>query len=285
MARTIGAATNNRYNWVSVAAVGGNLNATLFAGWFLPTTLTAGRGYWSAGATTGLEVGTTTSEVIGRSQATTANSVYISSGAGIVTGQWTFIAHYIDSTNTGPNADQWLWIGDIQKPPAEVTFTQTTAPTGTFTSQTTIVIGNKGAAGTVAFQGDVGNCFCAIQSTSVGGPFNLSGYGPAGKTATDFANERDFLLKSFVLPWWSGEAFPARGLDYSFSGTTPDRFVMFALPFDSGGATTQTNGLAFQSGVGTSPFALSVSGTTVSQNRTPRGGLLESILPPIITRV
>lgn len=279
MSRTY-SATNNRYNFTVTPSIGANLTATLFAGWFLPTTLTAGRGYWSAGTVTGLEVGTTTSELIGRTQSTT-NGVYTSSGAGIAINNWYFIAHYIDATNTGPNSNQYLWIGTIEQAPVEVTFSQTTAPAGTFTGQTTCVIGNKGAAGTVAFQGSVGNQFVAIQSTNTGGPFNLSGYGPTGKSAPDIAAEKQFILNSFVLPWWSGETFPDRGLNYAFSGASVNLFTMYALAMDSGGATTQTTGLTFQSGAGVSPFLLSVSGTSVGTSRTPRGGMLDSNFKPM----
>jgi len=270
-------ATSNRLSLSGLTnAVGAASSATLFAGWFLPTTLTAGRGYWSAGTIIGLEVGTTTSEVIGRIQSAT-NGVYTSSGAGLAINNWYFIAHYLDATNTGPNSTQKLWIGTIDSPPREVTFTQTTAPVGAFTSSTIVIFGNKGNAGTVAFQGDVGNCFFATQSTNTGGPFNLLAYGPTGKDANQIATESAGLLSNFILPWWSGETFPERGRDYSFSGTTADRFTMCAFLSDFDGAVSQTTALSFQSGVGTSVLTPTSSGTAVSRNRTPRGGIGSSL--------
>lgn len=276
MSRTY-SATGNRYSLTGLTnAVGAASSATLFAGWFLPTTLTAGRGYWSAGTITGIEVGTTTSEVIGRIQSLT-NGVYTSSGAGIAVGNWYFIAHYLDATNTGPNSVHKLWVGKIDSPPREVTFTQTTQPVGAFTSATIVTFGNKGNAGNVAFQGDVGNCFFATQSTNTGGPFNLLSYGPGGKGVAEIANESAGLLNNFILPWWSGETFPQRGRDYSFSATTADRFTMYAFLSDFDGAVSQTTALSFQSGVGTSVLTPTSSGTAVSRNRTPRGGVGSSL--------
>lgn len=275
-------ATGNRYSLSGLpTAIGGASSATLFAGWFLPTNLTAGRGYWSAGTIIGLEVGATTSEVIGRIQSAT-NGVYTSSGAGIAVNNWYFIAHYIDATNTGPNSTQKLWIGTIQKPPQAVTFTETTGPVGAFTSSTIVIFGNKGNAGNVAWQGDVGNCFFASQLTNTGGPFNLSAYGPTGKDANQIETESAGLLNNFIIPWWSGETFPERGRDFSFSGTTPNLFTMHAFLADFDGATTQTTALSFQSGVGTSVLTPTVSGTAVSRNRMPRGGVGSSL--PFVIR-
>ena len=281
MSRTY-SATGNRYSLSGLpTAIGGASSATLFAGWFLPTTLTAGRGYWSAGTIIGLEVGATTSEVVGRIQSAT-NGVYTSSGAGIAVNNWYFIAHYIDATNTGPNSTQKLWIGSIGSPPKGVAFTQTTAPIGAFTSSTIVVFGNKGNAGNVAWQGDVGNCFFATQLTNTGGPFNLSAYGPTGKSADQIATESAGLLNNFIIPWWSGETFPQRGRDYAFSGTTPNLFTMHAFLADFDGAVTQTTALGFQSGVGTSVLTPTNSGTAVSRNRTPRGGVGSSL--PFVIR-
>lgn len=262
-------ATNSRINWTVTPAIGAASSATLFAGWFLPTTLTAGRGFWSAGNIIGLEVGGTTSEVVGRIQSAT-NGVYTSSGAGIAINNWYFIAHYIDATNTGPNSNQFLWIGTIESPPVEQTFTQTTAPVGAFSSQTAMVVGNKGAAGTTAFQGEVGNCFLATQSTNTRGPFNLSAFGPTGKDANQLATEKAGLLNNFIIPWWRGEPLPTRGRDFAFSGATANLFTMYAALLDYDGATTQTPGVSFQSGVGTNQFLPNLAGVvSVSRLRSP----------------
>lgn len=186
----VSASVTNNY-----AASGSTL---LACGWFYPTTLTAGRYYFSFANVIGLAVAATTSELTWTCDNATTDGVWTSTTAGIVVNKWQFIAILATQSNTGPAmavkgvvySDDLGWV--------DVTFAQTTAPVGNFTSGANFTIGNRGT-GSVAFQGDIDSFFTIRKSTGPSGVLNV-----AASTAITAA-EWDDVLAKVVRPLACGQ--------------------------------------------------------------------------------
>lgn len=196
MSYTFGAGTGDDITATASNAVNANLNACLTVGWWYPTTLTATRGYFSAGNVYGMEVDTTTSELRLRTDNTT-DGQWATAGAGITINNWWYIAHIASTTNTGPAAAHRVWVGSASDPPAEVTVSVSVAPSGNFTSSAIRYAGNKGT-GTLAFQGDVG---WMSQVSSNGAAPQMFGIAAAGTISNA---EADLIKAQWVIPLWLG---------------------------------------------------------------------------------
>lgn len=208
MPLTFGAATSDTVSLLGTS-FGSTGQAGLIAGWWRPTTLTAGR-YWcamginSATANYGVRVGTTTSTLqlssatattVGSWTATADTTVFPS---GIVAGNWYFMAALV-SIVTGPTIAWRVWLGDASTPPTPMTIVQNTAPAGALSATANQALGNHTAtAGTAAFQGDIGQVSMLQYTSGVNTPFPIAA---AGTITTD---EALLIEQQYVLPLWLG---------------------------------------------------------------------------------
>ena len=191
-----GSATSDDITFTS----GGNFgNATaLWMGWFRPDTLTAGRGYMSNGGTglTSIRIGNTTSEVRITIDFGTTDGTKETSGAGITTGKWYFIA-VLSSAISGAWAAR-CWIGTINTPPVEVSLTAVATASGTTNSNSSLVTGNLGTSGTSRFEGLIG---C---SSFIGASLGINNTIPITTGGTITQDEANYCLETLVRPFWQG---------------------------------------------------------------------------------
>lgn len=197
MTYVFGGATTDDANYTS-GQTWGSTGAPLFAmGWWYPTTLTAARRYCGNGNQVGMRVDTTTSEIRLVMDHTT-DGEWVSSGAGITTNKWWFIAFAMIAFNTGPADDAVLWVGDLENYPREVSLSVAVSPSGNVAGNTTIAVGNQGSAGSVAWQGNIAD-FYSIATT------NTSGAGTPFQQETNASfgvDSEDYIWKRYVLPFW-----------------------------------------------------------------------------------
>ena len=199
MAWTTGAATNTRRFSNLNANVAGASSALLIAGWFYPTTLTAGRGLWAVDSITGSRIATTTSE-LNLDTNNVTDGLWVTSGLGLTTTTWRFIAWMLN-TGVAPAAAWRVWAGTIDTAPTEITVSVTTAAAGAFTAATGFTLGNRGNT-TQAFQGDIGDAVFIHQAVATTGPLGVATAG------TITQNEADQVYRTLVVPIWLGNAFP-----------------------------------------------------------------------------
>lgn len=199
MAYTFGGTTGDDLTWTESASPWGTSGRSgLIAGWYRPTTLTAGRALWSVGAVHRAVVAATTTEIDLFFDRTT-DTQHTTSGLGLAVGEWHFIAMLNNSFNTGPVTSWRVWRSVGTAIPTPVTVNQTVAGAGNAVSSTVVTAGNVGAAGTVAFQGEIGrfDYVVAVASTALI---------PNSNGAIGTENER-IMFEQLVLPIWSGD-FP-----------------------------------------------------------------------------
>lgn len=181
------------------ASVAGSTSAILIAGWFYPTTLTAGRGLWAVDTITGSRIATTTSE-LNMDTNNVTDGQWLTSGLGLAVDTWRFIAWMLN-TGTAPAAAWRVWAGTVDTAPTEITVTNPTAASGNFTAATAFTLGNRGNS-SVAFQGDIGDAVFIHQGVATAGPLGVA----AGGTITQ--DEADQVYRTLVVPIWKGNAFP-----------------------------------------------------------------------------
>lgn len=254
MSYTFGGATGDDINGVT-NNMGATNTASIVAGWWYPTTLTAGRGYWSAGSVFGAEVGTTTSEIRLRTDNVT-DGAWDTSGAGIATNKWWFLAFANSCLNAGPATAWRVWVGDLDTRPTEVTVSVNTANSGNFSGATGMVQGNKGATGTVSFQGE-GGSMTWIRTLSP----NVNGLVPVATSGTITNAEAQYMLERIVLPLWAGEVPPW------FRTRVQTGNVANAMHYPDCASHRE---FTIGDGQGTGGDALNRNGVTFSGMRTPR---------------
>ena len=255
MSYTFGAGTGDDIAVTSALSLGADNTVTLVAGWWYPTTLTATRGYWSAGSIFGAEVDTTTSEIRMRTDNTT-DGQWVTSGAGIVTNKWQFLAFLAATENTTVAGAWRVWVGDENTAPVIQTPAVSVSRSGNYTGSTAVAIGNKGT-GTLAFQGDIGWVMLAAASAiGINSPFYVSASGVISDAEAKLVEER------WVLPLWRGTPNPCHMVTTTPAGS----FTMIHLPFD------QQLSIASQWSQSTSPanpLAMTINGATWSENQPP----------------
>lgn len=258
MAYTFGTANGDDINfgvqssWISTA------RSHLVMGWYRPTTLTAGRVYFGNNNTVGLRVGATTSELEFVTDQVTTDGVLTTSGAGITTDKWWFIAVMFCSFNTGPTVDAAFWVGDAETAPVQVSRTLTTSPVGNASNNVSVGIGNQGSVGNVAFQGDIA-MWVHTSDSSIGssGLFQQTANGTLDNECLTFVERR------FILPWW------ARA-DMSLMHMPPGRAAEWNLALTTGGVESyiRSNGVGgVRLDVGIAPSA-TVAGASCPSPRT-----------------
>lgn len=203
MSYTFGASDNNSISATTLASLGATGNRVIYAGWFYPTTLTAGRNYFSFGnAASGIAVNTDTTELRLRQLRTTTTGEYTTTGAGITTNKWFFIAAYAAGLSS-PASEFWqAWIGTEESPPAAVTTTPTVSPAGSMTSSTNLIMGNSGTSGAAAqaFQGDIASFMRILSSTNSADNAALI---PTANYLSPTASELSLMLDTIILPLWT----------------------------------------------------------------------------------
>lgn len=222
MPYTFGAASSHYMSKPVGSGVYGGSQHYLMAGWYYPTTLTAARGLWGGSTTATVRVGATTSEIEWIRDLATTDAVYSSSGAGITTNKWWFIAMLLDSSGT--NNFVVYWIGDEQTVPVQVSGTSLVSGSGGAATTSTLVAGNSIAGGSTSFQGHIANLFL-LQATA-NTILNGLGFQPSGATTQA---DIDRTYGKYVLPLYRGEfnKFFNHGLSTAQSGSAAQNFVLF----------------------------------------------------------
>lgn len=265
MSYTCGAATSDDIS-TTLTALGASGVSTFLAGWFKPTTLTAGRGLIGAGAVFGAEIDTTTSELRLRTDNTT-DGQWTTTGVGLVVNQWQFIAILNTCTDTGPAAAWRVWSGTSETAPLDCPVTQAVAPVGAFAGSTAVTVGNKAAGGVLAFQGQVGTNLVVRCGTV--GAISAMPIAAHGAISTDDAT---LVLNRFVLPIWKGNWCP-----FHLRNWPGDVTQMMYTPLDVELPIEYT--LTATTGPGWGTIAL--SGVTFSQERPPRAMMMEPFHQPM----
>lgn len=254
----------------------------LIAGWWYPTTLTAGRFYFSAAASSstinyGIKVGTTTS-TLQMNSCTTVSGLWTATAdanvfpSGIQTDKWWFIAGAYSVVST-PAVAWVMWLGDAQTPPTPMTVVQNTAPTTGLTSSNLSVVGNSSTTGTDSFQGDIGTVHIINSTISTSYQFGI----PVATGGVITSAEQTLIEQRLVNPLWRGDTprpnwFPGR------TGTVSTTYDMTTNPPTYSYASGLT---VTRSAVGTA------SGMTVSSRREPVVRDQRQLLqpPPLTSRI
>lgn len=197
MAYTFGGATSDDISNMTLAvAAGGDNTAHLVFGWFHPTTLTAGLGFWSCGNTYGSRIAAATDEIQMDTDNTT-DGMWETTDADITVDKWWFIA-WLSCTENTTVVGQWrVWVGDINNAPTARTVVNTTARSGNYTGSQVFTIGNRGT-GTVAFQGHIGSIASLVNNTVA-----INTWSTIGTSGVISAQEEDNVYRRFVLPAWA----------------------------------------------------------------------------------
>lgn len=260
MALTWGGTAATTATLNAVLSFGATARAVLITAWYYPTTLTAGRKLFGAGAVWGAEVDTTTDELRLRTDNTT-DGQWTTTGVDMVVDEWKFIAVMNSTLNSG-SAEAWrVWVGTAETAPVEVTVTEAVASSGNFTGSTTLSIGNRSTAD-LAWQGDIESLYAVTTSQAAGvttHPFGVAAYGAITNAAAQLALER------YVLPLWLGDRPTLFGATL---GT-----VTYDIPLVGISATQAVASLNRSSAV-TTRTALSNAGSVpASDRRGPRPNL------------
>lgn len=257
MGFTFGGATSDDINVTGPVTAGADNTASMVAGWWYPTTLTATRGYWSCGTTFGAEIDSTTSEIRMRTDNTT-DGQWLTSGAGITTNKWWFIAWLNAAENTSVAGAWRVWVGDAETAPVEISVSNPTPRSGNYSGSTSYVVGNKGSTGTLAFQGDIGwvSWLLSSHTTLPNNMFNLAASGVIDQT------EADWNLWNWVQPLWAGTPDIGRAHRHTTNWYVSHWNLDNAVGPLAYNYMLSTGALT--------PFALTVNEATYTINRPPR---------------
>lgn len=260
MSWTFGGANSNDMNWATQTNVGSASSAFLVCGWWRPTALNNPRSYFSFGNVITARVAPTTSEIQLVSDNATTDGVWTTSGAGIVTNAWHFLAVLGIFASGGVIWRVWKSTG-VDSPPALISNTNTTAPVGAPAGSGAFYLGNAGTSTANSFQGQIGSCsLYTVPGSALPNPLRLTSF-----TALS-TDEEAFILNEYVIPAWLGEPFPAVGNHSVFGGTPPTwqmahfdlEQVVTPRPFVWGNSTFSPAGTA-----------ATIQGATFSQERPP----------------
>jgi hypothetical protein len=257
VATTLGAFTSDRAQFTSGITLGATARTCLVAGWYYPTTLTATRRLFSAGAIWGAEIDTTTDELRLRTDNTT-DGQWTTTGVDLATDTWKFIAIMNSTFNTGPAGAWRVWVGTADTAPVEATVTVATSPTGNFTGNATVYIGNTSATAT-SWQGDIEEFRVVATSATIGvstHPFSQATYGTITNAEAQIALER------FVLPFWLGR-------DAQMAGGWAASTVIYYVPLLDFAASTGFGRVRDYGSATTTATAVTGNNAVSSQNGGP----------------
>lgn len=197
--------TANDITHTSLVSFGADNFVGLVTGWFYINSVPSAvdYGYWSFGNTGGCNIDSTDpTEIRLKTQNATTSGQWLTSGAGITTGKWYFIAVMFATENTTVAGDWRVWVGDGDTFPVEVTVTNPTPRSGNYTGSTALYVGN---AGTSSLRGFPGKIQDVVFIGHVGGanswlyPLSVAASGVISQS------EADDVLNSFVAPLWAGQ--------------------------------------------------------------------------------
>lgn len=259
MAYTFGGLGTENIQYTGLLAGVADNSATLVTCWVYPTTLTAGRNYWGMGTPPGISafVSTTTSEVDVNANNATTDGLWRTSGLGMTTNQWQFLAVFYATENTTVPGQVRVWRGTETEPPAAGTVTNPTVRSGNYTGSTTRTIGNDGSPSSFAFQGDLAGYTCAV-TNAVGVNNGLV----VATSGTLSAAEETLLYQRWVYPLWAGTAEFWRMRPTTFGGS----FTLEYAPLDLSGVAYCYSNPISTVGVQT----LTVGGATYTKNSPSR---------------
>lgn len=232
----------------------GSNTVSLVAGWYYPTTLTAGRVLWAnttGGFPNQLEIDTTTTQLKLTTSGNTVRGVYTLAGDPITVNKWWFVA--IASARTTTSDSLVAWLGDETTPPTPMTVTTVTAHSGSSVGVVVTFFGNLNAASSLAFQGDIGPMTIIAHNNNTLGPLLIT------STQTFGTNERDMIQQSIVTPIWNG-TIDLRSLYGNLNQTNGQHWPM---------NDPTSRQLRRESVSAITTASLTISGPTVSQTRAP----------------
>jgi hypothetical protein len=252
MSYTFGGATTDDIVATLNATAGADNRGGLIAGWWYPTTLTATRGLWSAGATFGAEIDTTTSELRLRTDNTT-DGQWTTSGLGLVVNEWQFLA-FLSATENTTVAGAWrVWRGTASQPPVIQTPSVAVSRSGNYTGNADLYAGNKGT-GSLAFQGDIG-WLVSILSASQPDIKQFPRLAASGVITDAEAAE---VERRVVYPLWEGRP-------NAWEVDSPSSYILSHYPLDQLGAP----GFQVSTSLTTFDLALTINGATWTENQPP----------------
>lgn len=257
MAWTFGGATTHKVDHtVDVAPFAIN-RTTLVTCWIYPTTLTATRCLWAAGAVWRLAVDTTTTSLRFTTDGTTDGAY--TAPAGLATNTWTFVALLSNSGASGTVAAPRIWTGTQFSQPIERTVTTATAHVGAqISSSTTFTVGNT-TGGSLSLQGDIGGVCVLVDPESASN--NVLGVGANGSLSQADA---DMIFQRFVNPLWRGDLHSVHQPNLTTTQTAAGGTRGFLI------SSGMDNPISVWGVRTASRVAGTVTGAVWSQRRTPR---------------
>lgn len=241
--------------------LGGTATLFLVYGWWRPTALNAGNGYWSIGNTLGASVDAATGEITLTSD-NTSDGIYDTTTVSMAVDEWRFLAFFFTGVNTGPALTWKVWAGTIDTAPVSHALTTISAPTGNFTGSTSLYFGNLGTSAGAAFDGDLAHC--GIVGSSAGAATNIFGIATSG---TVTAAEEEFIYQSMVLPLWAGQ-FPKRLIN--LPNNSYHEHHRMDNPVHTVGGINMFYRTAQDDSHQSVPTAITINGATNSANGAPR---------------
>lgn len=261
MAYTFGAATSNLISWSANKTSLFATNRSAFVScWVYPTTLTATRVLWGAGAIWKLAIDTTTSSCRFTIDLVTTDGV-VTFPAGLALNTWTYIALVVNC-GTGPTYQVNAFTASADGPIVQQTVTVVTAGVGAFvTSNLVLGAGNITSSPTLSFQGDIANvCAVADVTSAVPGVLGFLGDGTTSQA------ELDIVVGKFIVPLWRGDVSQiiwSGSQALNQGGATPYSGVQLVAPLEDHLWTVKPS-----SNQGS--ILATLAGATVSARRSPR---------------
>jgi len=262
---TFGAGAGDDITFTMPFSLGADNTQQLIAFWFNANTLTIARSYWSIGSIANLEEDTPATDFSIHTDNTTDGQYFTDASPAIAVNEWVFCAVLLECETTGPVVARRCWVGRAEAAGSdplknelhEVSFLGVgTAAVGAFVGATTFTIGNRGSAGTVAFQGDIGWVAIIARTgvaTSLSRPF------PLATAAAPTTDEVDIVRKDMVEPLFRGR-FPVTAF-----GPTPiatENVFACVIDLDTVNPVARILGSI-------NSAALTISGATPSAQRSP----------------
>lgn len=254
MAYTFGAATTDAVTHSMAFSPWGATRTSFTCGWFYPTTLTATRKLFGSGATAGVEIDATTTNLRLRTDNTTDGQW--TAPAGLAVNTWTFVAVLFDSNST--TGQGWaVWTGTPDTTPINRTVTVATTPVGNIVSPTASVAVGNAVSGSLAFQGDIGGFICIVDTRG-------QHLGVLNQPLSGTVQNLDGVNRNFVEPAWRGDVSNLGGYGRGRYGYTSGAHmgVMAISPMDFNPTFMRPTTISGYQ-------AATVSGATLSTRRTP----------------
>lgn len=256
MAITFGATNTDDATFNCGASTMADNGSQLITFWIYPTALTATRNYWGVGTTgrTYCAVAPTTSEIEVGTENVTTDGQWRTTGLGMVTNQWQFVAIFLATENTTVPGQCRVWRGTETTPPVAATVTNNVVRNGNYSGSNIRVVGNESATGALAIEGDMAGY--TVVTTLVVGTMNKLKVVTSGTLS---AGEESLLYRDWIWPLWYG-----RELDRELrSGSLVGNVELIYAPLDESGVAyfyNNTNSPA------SGTFAVTLSGATYTKN-------------------